>query len=115
MEEGLPEASMPLTWEEYVERIKSHFRSGCEQYLRGVEKRLSDAGLKVRSEVLMGDPANELIKYADRNPFNLIAMSTHGRSGLGRWVYGSVADRILHGVSSPIFLVRPHRSRAGRA
>jgi nucleotide-binding universal stress UspA family protein len=103
-----PEASMPLTWEEHVGHIKSSFKLGCEQYLQGVAKRLSDAGLKVRSEVLMGDVANEIVAYATKNPFNLIAMSTHGRSGVSRWAYGSVANKVLHGVSSPIFLVRPH-------
>ena len=103
-----PEASMALTWEEHVEQMKSRFKAGCEHYLQGVEKRLGEAGLKVRSEVLMGEVADEIIEYANRNPCSLIAMSTHGRSGVSRWAFGSVADRVLHGVSSPIFLVRPH-------
>ena len=104
-----PEASMPLTWEEHVEHIKSSFKDGCERYLQGVAKRLSDAGLNVRSDVLMGEPADEIISYATKHPFNLIAMSTHGRSGPKRWAYGSVADKVLHGVTSPIFLVRPRQ------
>ena len=103
-----PEASMPLSWEEHVKRITDHVRQVAEQYLSGVEKRLRDAGLKVKAEVLMGKPADEIIDYAHRNPFNLIVMATHGYSGLSRWEYGSVADKVLHGVSSPIFLVRPY-------
>ena len=103
-----PEASMPLSWEEHVKRITDHVRQVAEQYLSGVEKRLRDAGLKVQAEVLMGKPADEIIDYAHRNPFNLIVMATHGYSGLSRWEYGSVADKVLHGVSSPIFLVRPY-------
>ena len=55
----------------------------------------------------MGMPAEEIINYANRNPFSLIAMATHGRSGLGRWAYGSVADKVLSGASRPVFLVRP--------
>ncbi len=102
-----PEATMRLTWEEHVEHMKSAFKSGCEQYLQGVARRLSDAGLKVRSEVLTGEPADEIISYVTKHPFNLIAMSTHGRSGPKRWAYGSVADKVLHGVTSPVFLVRP--------
>ncbi len=77
-----------------------------EQYLAGVEKRLEGTGLRVRSEVRQGDPAEEITEYANSNPFNLIVMATHARSGLSRWAYGSVAAKVLQGVTSPIFLVR---------
>jgi len=99
--------TMPLSWEEHVEQETAKRKGMGGQYLAGVEKRLKDVGLRVRSEVLVGQPADEVVDYANRNPFNLITMSTHGRSGLGRWVYGSVAEKVLLGVSSPILLVRP--------
>ena len=107
-----PEAIMPLSWEEHVEQQMALCKRASEKYLARVEKRLKDAGLKVRSEALvgkppLGNPANEIIDYANRNPFNLIVMATHGRSGISRWAYGSVAARVLLGVSSPLFLVRP--------
>ena len=102
-----PEASINLSWQEHVRRIKEHFKQGAERYLAGVQKRLADAGLRVRAEVLMGKPADEIINYAHQNHPNLIVMATHGYSGIGRWEYGSVADKVLHGVSSPILLVRP--------
>ena len=44
-----------------------------------------------------------------RSPFDLIAMSTHGRSGLERWVMGSVTDRLLSATTSPLLVVRPHK------
>jgi nucleotide-binding universal stress UspA family protein len=104
--------AMPLSWEEHVEQEMVKARRVSEQYLAGVEKRLKDAGLKVRSEVLVGktiwaNPADEIIDHANRNPFNLIVMATHGRSGLSRWAYGSVAEKVLLGASSPILVVRP--------
>ena len=107
-----PEAIMPLSWEEHVEQQMALCKRASEKYLASVEKRLKDSGLKVRSEALvgkppLGNPANEIIDYANRNPFNLIVMATHGRSGISRWAYGSVAARVLLGVSSPLFLVRP--------
>jgi nucleotide-binding universal stress UspA family protein len=92
-----------MNWDDHVAKVKQ----GCVQYLAGVEKQLKDAGLNVRSEVQMGDPANTIVEYANTHPFNLIVMSTHGRSGPSRWVFGSVAEKVLQGVSSPIFLVRP--------
>jgi nucleotide-binding universal stress UspA family protein len=103
-----PEASMPLSWEEHVKHEMAWAKQGCEQYLADVQRRLKDLGLNVRSEVLMGKPADEIIKYVSENSINLIVMATHGRSGLSRWAYGSTADKILHGAASPIFLVRPH-------
>ena len=101
-------ADMPLSWEEHVRWVTTHSKQVEEQYLTGVQKRLEGAGLKVRSEVLMGKAADEIVDYADRNPLNLIVMATHGYSGLSRWECGSVADKVLHAVSSPIFVVRPH-------
>lgn len=103
-----PEASMQLTWEEHVRRIKEHFGQKAERYLVEVQQRLAKAGLNVRSEVLMGKPADEIISYAHNNHPNLVVMATHGYSGINRWEYGSVADKVLHGVTSPIFMVRPH-------
>jgi nucleotide-binding universal stress UspA family protein len=103
-----PEASMNLTWKEHVSRIREHFKQEAKRYLEGVRRHLADAGLNVRAEVLMGKPSDEIINYAHRNHPNLIVMATHGHSGISRWEYSSVADKVLHGVTSPIFLVRPH-------
>jgi nucleotide-binding universal stress UspA family protein len=94
--------------EAHEKRIISHFKQEAEQYLIKVEKRLADAGLNVRKEVFMGKPADEIINYAHNNHPNLIVMTTHGSSGLSLWEYGDIADKVLRGVSSPIFLVRPH-------
>ncbi len=96
--------TVPINWGDTIARSKQE----VEEYLAKTEKRLKDAGLKVQSELLMGKPAETIVDYVNRNPVNLVVMSTHGRSGLSRWVFGSVAERVLLGVSSPIFLVRPH-------
>jgi nucleotide-binding universal stress UspA family protein len=95
-------------WNEHVRRIREHFKQEAEQYLVKVKKRLADARLNVREEVLMGKPADEIINYARSTHPNLIVMATHGSSGVSLWEYGNIANKILHGVSSPIFLVRPH-------
>ena len=95
-------------WEEHVKRTKEHFKQGAETYLEKTQQRLIESGFKVDFKVLQGDPANEIINYAHENLPNLVIMATHGRSGIGRWEYGSVADKVLHGVSSPVFMVRQH-------
>ena len=93
--------------DEHLKQKMAQRNREAEDYLAGVEKRLKDAGLKARSEVLWGNPADEIVAYANRNPFNLIVMTTHALSGLSRWAMGSVADRVVRGVSRPVFLVRP--------
>lgn len=103
-----PEATMELSWDEHVEKEKIWAKQAGERYLAAVEKRLRDAGLRVRSEVVLGRPIDEIIDYANKNPFNLIVLATHGRTGITRWAYGQVADKVLQRSPSPIFLVRPH-------
>ena len=79
----------------------------CEQYLGGIGERLEAAGLNVRSEVRTGEPAEQIADYANANPFNLIVMSTRGRSWLSRWAYSAITAKVLQKASSPVFLVRP--------
>ncbi|HEY33596.1 MAG TPA: universal stress protein [Dehalococcoidia bacterium] len=90
----------------YINWAIEQCKNVSKEYLTRVKKRLEDTGLKISIEVLMGNTADEIIDYTKQNPCNLIVMSTHGRSGVGRWVFGSVANKILHGVSNPVFLVR---------
>ncbi len=65
-------------------------------YLDHVAQPIKNEGLKVSTTVLFGNAANKIMEYAEKNGIDLIAVSTHGRSGLGRWVFGNVTDKILH-------------------
>jgi len=105
----VPELSaMPLNWGEYVEQETAKCKQVATEHLAGLEKRFKDSNINARSEVLVGKAADEIVDYAQKHPFNLIVMATHGRSGLSRWVYGSVTDNVLNGVSSPVLLIRTH-------
>jgi nucleotide-binding universal stress UspA family protein len=77
-------------------------------YLNGVCKRLGCPEVKIHLVVEMGLAAETIIDYVHRHPIDLIVMATHGRSGLQRWVYGSVADKVLRGAEAPVLLVRAH-------
>jgi nucleotide-binding universal stress UspA family protein len=97
---------IPLNWDHHIALCK---RSSGE-YLSNVVKRLKNAGVNARSEVLVGKAADAIIDFANEQAPNVIAIATHGRSGVSRWAFGSVAERVLRGVSGPVFLVRPvHR------
>jgi nucleotide-binding universal stress UspA family protein len=103
----------PVQWELYVEQETRRCQNANKEYLASVAKRLQAEGLKTRAEVLVSDrpltvePAAEILEFVKQNPANLIVMSTHGRSGAGRWSYGSVAEKIVHGGDTPVLLIRP--------
>jgi nucleotide-binding universal stress UspA family protein len=78
----------------------------AEEYLRGIENRLKAKGFKVDSHVRYGDEAEEILDHAAQKDVDFIAMTTHGRSGVKRFLIGSVAEKILRHSPKPIFLVR---------
>ena len=81
--------------------------SGAAEYLRRVAAALSRPPVSptVSTAALAGDPATEILAEARRTGAGLVALSTHGRSGLGRWLYGSVADAVLRRAGVPVLLV----------
>lgn len=99
-------SGVPLNWGQYVQQELEQCKQTAKEYLAGIEKRFKDKNISVHSELLTGKASTEIIDYASKNPFSLIVMTTHGRSGLGRLVYGSVTESVLLGVSNPIFLIR---------
>ena len=60
----------------------------------------------VEAFVVVGQPAQAIVQAAAEKTDALIAMSTHGRTGIGRWLLGSVADKVLHAMETPLLLVR---------
>jgi nucleotide-binding universal stress UspA family protein len=77
------------------------------------KERLTASGLKVQTLVVEGNPVEEILKVASSGDYDLIAMATHGRSGLRRWVMGSFAERILNSSPIPMFVV-PSRTPGPR-
>ncbi len=78
----------------------------AEEYLAKIESNLKSVGVKVNSVVRYGNDAQEIIDHARDRGFDLIAMSTHGRTGLGQFMLGSVATKLLHGATVPVLLCR---------
>jgi nucleotide-binding universal stress UspA family protein len=77
------------------------------KYLTRASKTLQESGAEVESRIFVGEnPAEEIIKAEKELKCDLVAMSTHGRSGLGRFAFGSVADKVLRGGTLPVLLVR---------
>jgi nucleotide-binding universal stress UspA family protein len=77
-------------------------------YLNKIAKPIKAKGISTSSAITTGpqSPADQIIDYANANAIDLIAVSTHGRSGIGRWVFGDVTDKILHAGDKPVLTVR---------
>ena len=74
--------------------------------LETLAQSLTDDGVTVETKVVQGDAAHEIIEAADAVPDTLVAMSTHGRSGVTRWLLGSVTDKVVHHASTSTLVVR---------
>ena len=84
------------------------FRQEIDDYLIGKTEEIRATGLSRVSPVpIHGDAAGEIIDCARNTQNSLIAMSTHGRSGLGRWLMGSVAEKVVQHSQNPVLLIRP--------
>jgi len=89
--------SPPLQGGEYLQRVAASFTNAKE----------------VKCTVELGDPAARIVDLAAAQASALIAMTTHGYSGAQRWLLGSVADKVLHGATNPLLLVRPAQGDGG--
>ncbi len=81
-------------------------RIDAEEYLAPIAVELRRRGVQVRTQVRRGQPAEEIVAAAREAAVDLIAMTTHGRSGLGRLLFGSVAEAVLRESQRPVFLMR---------
>lgn len=89
--------------EEYLE----HATATARNYLAGIQKRLSENGIAVHTAVEMGQAPEAILASSRSNAVDMIALSTHGRSGISALVMGSVANKVLYSAEVPVLLVRP--------
>ena len=83
-----------------------HNKAAAKKYLNDIIKRGKYNGADLKAEVIMGKPADSIAEYAEKHGVDLIVIATHGRSGVSRWVHGSVADKVLRSACVPVLMVR---------
>ncbi len=84
----------------------SRAQASLEEYLRRVASRMRGHGASVSHEVRQGNPAEEILDCIAEIGADLVVMNTHGLSGVSRWAYGSVTDRVLRNAPCPVLLIR---------
>jgi nucleotide-binding universal stress UspA family protein len=85
-------------------------RSDMVEYLERVKADIEAKGIPAEVQVWFGNRAESIVQYAEGEHFDLIAMSTHGRSGFGRWLRGSITDYVLTHAAVPVLSVRPPKA-----
>lgn len=95
--EAIPEAA--------AER-RGALRAEALMYLEKVQRELKDQGIVAHAVALEGDAASQIIAYAEEKGFDLVAMATHGRSGIDRFIMGSIAEKVVRGTIKPVLLIR---------
>lgn len=93
-------ASSAKVDEELAKQIKN-----AESYIKGVKEKLEQQGIQVTTRIMQGPPVEAIIAMAKEENVDLIALASHGRSGLARVFYGSVAAGILHRAERPLLLI----------
>jgi nucleotide-binding universal stress UspA family protein len=111
------ESEIALIYVDLVSNIPTNFtqiqqdkerKEAIQKYLDDVAKRIREAGISARSEILVGEPANAIIDYMKDNPPQLIVMATRSRTGLSKMVFGSVTENVLQLIKkTPLLLVKP--------
>lgn len=104
---GIPGAGpVPVQTDTMIE-VAKQASSGAKDYLEELAAPLREQGIKVETVAIIGRAGQMIVDYATRNSIDLITIATHGRSGLGRAVFGSVADHVLRRSGLPVLLIRP--------
>ncbi len=91
--------------QQFMAEDASEEMENARSYLDLIAQNVS-RGLSVKIDVFVGEPAEIIADYANNKEADLIVIATHGRSGVSRWAFGSVADRILRSSCIPVLMVR---------
>ena len=100
----------------HLEKEKKEAQMRATEYLNKVARSLKEEGIAAQSAVVMSGKINgvvdAILDFVRDNKIDLIVMSTHGRSGISRWAFGSVADKIIRESKIPVLTLSPTGCRA---
>lgn len=105
---------MPQTYElgeKWHRDIENRDEAAAREYLSQVATDLKQEGISAETIVVRGQAAEEILDYVKNNQVDLVIISTHGRSGVSRWFFGSVTDRVVRHCVAPVLVVSPTTCR----
>ena len=96
----------------YASQLEQNERAAIEHEMLYDEQKLRDAGFKITVIVRFGDAADEIAAVVEQQAIDVVAMATHGRTGLRSLLMGSVAQQVVRRVNVPVLLVRPFEAES---
>jgi nucleotide-binding universal stress UspA family protein len=99
-------ANVPYAPEMTDERLETQLRGIGEEAIESIRERAETEGVAVREAIENGTPHREVLSYVDREGVDLVVMGTHGRSGLDKYLLGSVTERVVRSADVPVLTVR---------
>ena len=103
----IEEPLLPYIEAAFLHDTKEKFEADAKEYLSGIAAGLKAEGVAADVVTIHGVAAHDILEYAKNNAIDLIIISTHGLSGANRWVFGSVADRVVRHSTVPVLTIAP--------
>ena len=91
--------------------VEAEVETEAIEYLKSVTEKLRTEGLNARWRLRKGSPAHQLVELAQDTPQDIIAITTHGRSGLSRWVLGSITEALVRASGDPVLIIAPSQQQ----
>ena len=104
--EPIPPELVDVAEQASLERVENDLRTRTEEYLESKAGPMREDGMQVSCTVMKEQPALGIVSAADKVPNTLIAMCTNGRTGMDRWLLGSVTDKVAHVTTAPLLVIR---------
>ncbi len=98
---------------DYVNQTMNYAENGTKEYVARLAADLRERGLTVHEQIAIGDAAEMIITHAQEQNIDVVVMSTHGRSGISQWLFGSVTQKVLSRMPCPVFVVPGRKSSDG--
>jgi nucleotide-binding universal stress UspA family protein len=111
--EAVPYSGMLVSelGEEWNKNAAKNVGDFTREYLDKAANKLKADNIPAETVILQGKAADEILEYSKKNQIDLIVISTHGSSGIARWAFGSVADKVVRHSTVPVLLVTPTSCR----
>lgn len=106
IDSDMPSAVDAYLTEEQKKEIDEGNEMAGKNYLNQIVSQIQLGKINLQTQLINGKVAESIIGYTEENSIDLIIIATHGRSGVSRWVWGSVADHVLRGVCIPVLMIR---------
>jgi nucleotide-binding universal stress UspA family protein len=100
-------SALAMAGGDLMRRAELESQAEAKDYMKKTKASLANDGLAVETAIVDGRAAEEILDYAKNNKVDLIVMTTHGKTGISRWFFGSVAEKVLQHSAVPVLMISP--------